>query len=660
MAANPSIQLGTDGNWAIKEDNLLAYKKDGTRFFNKEFDFTRGSFATFVDKDGLIKVSGLQATNLVNNGNFSELGSELITNGDFSNWTNDNPDGWTITGTENENNYITEYQGKARYVSDGSTLFMYQNVLTTGKFYKITADIVVNSGGGMRFQLGANGTHHVFTTTQSIVLYAQQDGTDGNLQIIRQGATDFTIDNVSVKQVDPNNYWTLGTGWSFGDNKAVFSGVDFASLQPSSSLLTIGKTYKISLTATITNGSFKVQHPSSSDLILESESGSYSTIFVATSNTFSIARASVGVQNDFTITNISIQEIQTDLPRIDFSDTVKGALLLEPQSTNLVTYSEDFSDSSWSLYGTIQANSSSSPDGLTNATKLTHTHQTYNMLRVSVGGLRVTSVFVKNIDANNFYIRKSGGGYAYYNFDTKTVNDNSLKVEYFSNDWVRLSLATDQVPYRQFGIGQREIDLSEVGNSVYVWGAQLEALSYATSYIPTFGSTATRNAESCNNSGSAQDFNDSEGVLYCEIAALHDDSTNRKIAIGSSTNRIIFGYRNGLSKVRAEIISSNSVVYDNTQTINNITTFNKFALKYKQNDFSLWINSQKVSIDTSGNTPTGLNELAFDDGSANFFYGKTKNLKVFKRAMSDGELYLLTVTQYQSYQEMATALNYTL
>ena len=57
MAANPSIQLGTDGNWAIKEDNLLAYKKDGTRFFNKEFDFTRGTFATFVDKDGLIKES---------------------------------------------------------------------------------------------------------------------------------------------------------------------------------------------------------------------------------------------------------------------------------------------------------------------------------------------------------------------------------------------------------------------------------------------------------------------------------------------------------------------------------------------------------------------------------------------------------------------------
>ena len=70
MAANPSIQLGTDGNWAIKEDNLLAYKKDGDRFFNKEFDFTRGSLATFVDKDGLIKYSGVTDTELVTNGNF--------------------------------------------------------------------------------------------------------------------------------------------------------------------------------------------------------------------------------------------------------------------------------------------------------------------------------------------------------------------------------------------------------------------------------------------------------------------------------------------------------------------------------------------------------------------------------------------------------------
>ena len=59
MAVNPSIQLGTDSNWAIKEDNLLAYKKLGSRFFNREFDFSRGTTATFVGEDGLIQESAI-------------------------------------------------------------------------------------------------------------------------------------------------------------------------------------------------------------------------------------------------------------------------------------------------------------------------------------------------------------------------------------------------------------------------------------------------------------------------------------------------------------------------------------------------------------------------------------------------------------------------
>ena len=74
----------------------------------------------------------------------------------------------------------------------------------------------------MRFQLGANGTHHVFTTTQSIVLYAQQDGTDSNLQIIRQGATDFTIDNVSVKEIQtdvPKQWAQRSRNWTPGRNR---------------------------------------------------------------------------------------------------------------------------------------------------------------------------------------------------------------------------------------------------------------------------------------------------------------------------------------------------------------------------------------------------------------------------------------------------------
>ena len=86
------VKLG-NGKWAIKEDKLLAYNDNSGRFFNKEFDFSRGSSATYVAKDGLIKTAGLQATNLVNNGDFSELGSELVTNGQF-----DSDSDWFVYG----------------------------------------------------------------------------------------------------------------------------------------------------------------------------------------------------------------------------------------------------------------------------------------------------------------------------------------------------------------------------------------------------------------------------------------------------------------------------------------------------------------------------------------------------------------------------------
>ena len=48
-----AVKLG-NGNWAVKEDKLLAYNDNSGLFFNKEFDFTRGSTATYVGRDGLI------------------------------------------------------------------------------------------------------------------------------------------------------------------------------------------------------------------------------------------------------------------------------------------------------------------------------------------------------------------------------------------------------------------------------------------------------------------------------------------------------------------------------------------------------------------------------------------------------------------------------
>ena len=78
--------------------------------------------------------------------------------------------------------------------------------------------------------------------------------------------------------------------------------------------------------------------------------------------------------------------------------------------------------------------------------------------------------------------------------------------------------------------------------NIYLYGAQLEQGSYATSYIPTNGSTATRLADTANGSGNSAVFNDSEGVLFADIAAFANDVNCRRISISrwnSSSNNVI-------------------------------------------------------------------------------------------------------------------------
>lgn len=78
-------------------------------------------------------------------------------------------------------------------------------------------------------------------------------------------------------------------------------------------------------------------------------------------------------------------------------------------------------------------------------------------------------------------------------------------------------------------------------------------------------------------------------------------------------------------------------------TFPDITIKSKIALKYKQNDFALWINGAEVLTDLSGITPTGLNVLQFNTGAGgDIFCGKCKDLRVYNTALTDAELQALT------------------
>ena len=124
----------------------------------------------------------------------------------------------------------------------------------------------------------------------------------------------YFVDDVSIKEV--GQHWTFGTGWSTDGTKAIFSGTDFYNLTPSNTPLVSGKDYKVTLKAEVTNGSFKFQN-NGVDIITGSSTADYSATFTSGSNTFNIARAGVGVQNDFTIDNVVIQELKHDATNLN-------------------------------------------------------------------------------------------------------------------------------------------------------------------------------------------------------------------------------------------------------------------------------------------------------------------------------------------------------
>jgi hypothetical protein len=178
-----------------------------------------------------------------------------------------------------------------------------------------------------------------------------------------------------------------------------------------------------------------------------------------------------------------------------------------------------------------------------------------------------------------------------------------------------------------------------------MWGGQQEVAAFQTSYIPTTSSTVTRSADVCNNAGTSATFNDSEGVLFAEIAALADDGTNRTISIsdGTNTNQIVMRYSSTANQVTAYITDGGVITAQFNYTLIDALNYNKIALKYKVNDVALWVNGSEVATDTNATMPSGFDELKFSraDG-ANDFYGKTKQLMVFNEALSDSELQALT------------------
>lgn len=175
--------------------------------------------------------------------------------------------------------------------------------------------------------------------------------------------------------------------------------------------------------------------------------------------------------------------------------------------------------------------------------------------------------------------------------------------------------------------------------------AQSEASSFATSYIPTNGSTVTRLQDAAFGAGSSDLINSTEGVLYAEIAALANGNINRVISISDETNDnlIYLRFDNSVNRVRGFARGGGGAY--SILTINGViqTDNNKIALVWDASNFRMWVNGVERGITAINSIPSGMNTVKFTNptGGENFF-GKTKCVAVFKEALTDAELTCLT------------------
>ena len=187
-------------------------------------------------------------------------------------------------------------------------------------------------------------------------------------------------------------------------------------------------------------------------------------------------------------------------PRIDYTSG-SPVLLVEPQSTNLLTISEDFSSSYWTKSNSpILSNNHSSPDGGNNAWEFLATSNSSRLQRfhsILPAGTYTQSMFVKYKDGDvrmNFKNNRFGDSQVFLITSSgvaeETPNSN-IGVEEYSNGWFRVSV-TYTANGTQSSFIQLFGDLGTPKNSFYIFGAQLEEQSQATSYIKTDGAIATR------------------------------------------------------------------------------------------------------------------------------------------------------------------------
>lgn len=359
-------------------------------------------------------------------------------------------------------------------------------------------------------------------------------------------------------------------------------------------------------------------------------------------------------------------------PRFDYDPVTlqPRGLLIEEQRTNLQIRSEEFNTATtWQpLGGTVTSNTIVSPDGTQDADTFTEdvgvtNHGVSELTTAVTNGVTYTvSVYAKAGTASVIQLlgRATPFGaniFANFNLATGTVgaigSSTTASIQNVGNGWYRCIMTGAAIATTTGSIAivltngdanaARFPSYNGTGKTIHLWGAQVEAGAFATSYIPTVASQVTRSADNALMQGSNFSgwYNQSEGTISTIV-----DSPKGTVVVGTGNTFADTQYLTVAASNNLSIRSGNADVAVLTTPIST-TAITKAAWVYKANDFRGAYNGTLSNADTAGAVPVDqvrmvIGAASWTTAGGNYLNGYIRQIAYYPTRLQNSQLQAIT------------------
>jgi hypothetical protein len=330
-----------------------------------------------------------------------------------------------------------------------------------------------------------------------------------------------------------------------------------------------------------------------------------------------------------------------NVPRLDYTNSSCPRLLLEPQRTNLFTFSENFGTgtffavTSGAATATFTSNFGIAPDGYQGADRI----QLALNGASSTAWIRSFTVTAGVTYTYSIYLKSLSGTPTIFFFNDGAANISRT----LTTDWVRYQYtwtASSTGVFPRFSLSTATSSTADV----LAWGAQVEAGAYATSYIPTLAATVTRVADAASKTGISSLIGQTEGAIFLDVRAVLDSTTNQDYSVsdGTTNNRALIRLNNS-GLINAIGVFGGSVEFNMGTTAYTTGSRYKIALAYKLNDIALYVNGVQAATDNTATISGTLSRFGFDVGTGVApIISPVNQALVFKTRLTNAQLAELT------------------